>query len=155
MRKYIILAFFLISCCVGLQAQNSTQGKEFWFTFMQNGYKNNGGAWVSNRVMISAKRACSGVIKKADGSLSDIHFSLSWIFLRAIPITSSMKKPLIINRWCWWRQIPSLFSSATLPITLSMPLLCFQSKVWVPTISFSRVSNRIVRIMMISKPVAS
>jgi hypothetical protein len=89
MRKYIILAFFLISCCVGLQAQNSTQGKEFWFTFMQNGYKNNGGAWVSNRVMISAKRACSGVIKKADGSLTDIHFSVKQNNITIVDIPES------------------------------------------------------------------
>lgn len=56
MRRIIILLVLSIACSFQLHAQNSTQGKEFWFTFMQNGYKYNGGGWVSNRVMISAKK---------------------------------------------------------------------------------------------------
>ena len=43
-------------------AQNSTQGKEFWFSFMHNGYKENSGTWVETQVMISAKQACSGTV---------------------------------------------------------------------------------------------
>jgi len=43
-------------------AQISTQGKEFWFSFMQNGYKSNQGVWVETQVKISAKRACSGMV---------------------------------------------------------------------------------------------
>lgn len=57
-------------------AQNSTQGKEFWFSYLENGYKYNGGEWVDNTVMISAKRACSGTIEKPDGSLPAIPFSV-------------------------------------------------------------------------------
>ncbi len=57
-------------------AQNSTQGMEFWFSYMENGYKYNGTAWVDNTVMVSAKRACTGTIAKPDGSLPDIPFSV-------------------------------------------------------------------------------
>ena len=49
---------------------------EFWFSYMENGYKYNGGAWVDNTVMISAKRACTGTIAKPDGSLPAIPFSV-------------------------------------------------------------------------------
>ena len=58
-------------------AQNSTQGMEFWFSYMENGYKYNGGEWVDNTVMISAKRACSGTIAKPDGSLPAIPFTVT------------------------------------------------------------------------------
>ena len=46
------------------QAQNtSTQGKEFWLTFMHNGFKDHQlGGWITNQVLISAKRDCSGTI---------------------------------------------------------------------------------------------
>ena len=41
----------------------STQGKEFWLTFMQNGYEEHSmGGWVTNQVLISAKRNCSGIV---------------------------------------------------------------------------------------------
>ena len=45
-------------------AQNtSTQGKDFWLTFMQNGYKEHpNGGWVENQVLISAKRSCTGIV---------------------------------------------------------------------------------------------
>ena len=73
-RILLILLFF----ATGLMAfaQNSTQGMEFWFSYMENGYKYNSGAWVDNTVMISAKRACSGTIAKPDGSLPAIPFSV-------------------------------------------------------------------------------
>ena len=47
-----------------IQAQNtSTQGKEFWLTFMHNGFKEHpNGGWVTNQVLISAKRDCSGAV---------------------------------------------------------------------------------------------
>lgn len=41
----------------------STQGKEFWLTFMKNGYEDHSlGGWVTNQVLISAKRNCSGTV---------------------------------------------------------------------------------------------
>ena len=45
-------------------AQNtSTQGKEFWLSFMHNGYRDHiYGGWVTNQVLISSKRACSGTV---------------------------------------------------------------------------------------------
>ena len=45
----------------------STQGKEFWVSFMGNGYKTNvefgESPWVINQVLISGKRDCSGIIE--------------------------------------------------------------------------------------------
>ena len=76
MKKRVALSLFLLFTGVSLLAQNSTQGTEFWFSFMENGYKYNGGSWVENNVMISAKHACSGTISKPDGSLSPIPFSV-------------------------------------------------------------------------------
>jgi len=60
-KRMLLVALLLI---IGLasSAQNSTQGKTFWFSFMQNGYKENSGTWVETQVMISAKRACSGTV---------------------------------------------------------------------------------------------
>ena len=45
-------------------AQNtSTQGKEFWLSFMQNGFKDHdSGGWVTTQILISAKRNCSGTV---------------------------------------------------------------------------------------------
>lgn len=41
----------------------STQGKEFWLSFMHNGFKDHSlGGWVTTQVLISAKRNCSGTI---------------------------------------------------------------------------------------------
>lgn len=54
--------------CLGLPttfAQNtSTQGKEFWLSFMHNGFRDHslGGGWITNQVLISAKRDCSGTV---------------------------------------------------------------------------------------------
>lgn len=76
MKKRFTLSMVLLFMSISLFAQNSTQGMEFWFSYMENGYKYNGGNWVDNKVMISAKRACTGTISKPDGSLSSIPFSV-------------------------------------------------------------------------------
>ena len=76
MKKRFTLLLVLLFIGVSLFAQNSTQGMEFLFSYMENGYKYNGGAWVDNTVMISAKRACTGTIAKPDGSLPAIPFSV-------------------------------------------------------------------------------
>lgn len=55
--------FLLMIAGFSVNAQNSTQGTEFWLSFMMNGYRyNDGSEWVYNGVMVSAKRNCSGVI---------------------------------------------------------------------------------------------
>lgn len=76
MKKRFTLSLVFLFIGVSLLAQNSTQGMEFWFSYMENGYKYNSGNWVDNTVMISAKRACSGTISKPDGSLPAIPFSV-------------------------------------------------------------------------------
>ena len=41
----------------------STQGKEFWLSFMHNGFREHPeGGWVINQVLISAKRDCTGTV---------------------------------------------------------------------------------------------
>lgn len=62
MKRIITIFLFLLLGIASAQAQNSTQGKEFWISFMQNGYKYYNGFWVETQVMISAKQACSGTI---------------------------------------------------------------------------------------------
>lgn len=74
-HRFAILLLMLFSS-ISLLAQNSTQGKEFWFSFMENGYKYNVGYWVANTVMISAKRACTGTITKEGDSWAGYTFSV-------------------------------------------------------------------------------
>ena len=74
MKKSLIFGILLIFS-ISAWAQNSTQGKEFWFSYMQNGYGlSTNKIWTT--VMISAKRACSGTIKKANNAW-DIPFSVA------------------------------------------------------------------------------
>ena len=72
MKKRLALSLFWLVIGLSALAQNSTQGKEFWISFMQNGYKNYDSQfpdWVKNSVMVSAKRACTGTIRKARNSM--------------------------------------------------------------------------------------
>ena len=59
----LVVGFYLALPNPTLAQTTSTQGKEFWLTFMQNGYEEHSlGGWVTNQVLISAKRDCSGVV---------------------------------------------------------------------------------------------
>ena len=63
--KVFVTAFLLFCLCVpAAVAQNtSTQGKEFWLSFMHNGFRDHAqGGWVINQVLISAKRDCTGTV---------------------------------------------------------------------------------------------
>ena len=77
MKRKIITSVIILLSALFAEAQNSTQGTEFWFSYMENGYKYNSAAWVDNTVMISAKQACTGTISKPDGSLPAIPFSVA------------------------------------------------------------------------------
>ena len=61
--KRNIILFLLFSCLVpGAFAQTaSTQGKEFWVSFMGNGFRvhPNYGSWLRIQLLVSAKNACS------------------------------------------------------------------------------------------------
>ena len=46
--KRIVFTMVLLLGGLFAMAQNSTQGMEFWFSYMENGYKYNGGEWVDN-----------------------------------------------------------------------------------------------------------
>ena len=59
----LVLGVYLALPNPMLAQTTSTQGKEFWLTFMKNGYEEHpDGGWVTNQVLISAKRNCSGII---------------------------------------------------------------------------------------------
>ena len=67
-HRAIIIAFllFCLGCSSAWAQDISTQGKEFWVSFLGNGYKTNvtyGSPWVINQVLISGKRDCTGVIE--------------------------------------------------------------------------------------------
>ena len=64
MKRFFTLLLLLSLGVPRMFAQNtSTQGKEFWLTFMQNGFKDHpDGGWVVNQVLISAKRNCTGTV---------------------------------------------------------------------------------------------
>lgn len=64
-RIKTIIVLILITCIgMPLFSQNtSTQGKEFWLSFLHNGFKDHSlGGWVTTQVLISAKRDCSGTV---------------------------------------------------------------------------------------------
>ena len=68
MKSFRTLTVLLVCMCLSapttLMAQNtSTQGKEFWLSFMQNGFRNHPeGYWITTQVLISAKRDCTGTV---------------------------------------------------------------------------------------------
>lgn len=60
----LVICFLVVFCIPSMVAQNtSTQGKEFWLSFMHNGFRDHPeGGWIINQVLISAKRDCSGTV---------------------------------------------------------------------------------------------
>ena len=67
MKLFKTILLVVVMCMVlpthTLAQNTSTQGKEFWLTFMHNGFKEHQlGGWITNQVLISAKRDCSGTI---------------------------------------------------------------------------------------------
>ena len=64
MRRELPILMFLLLVSMTAWTQTTTQGTEFWLSFMMNGYRyNNGSTWVYNNVMISAERDCTGTIE--------------------------------------------------------------------------------------------
>ena len=78
MKRKITLLLILLFATFSMTAQNSSQGKEFFISFMQNGYQYYEGnnPWVENTVMVSAKRACTGTITRTCGLSGSIDFSV-------------------------------------------------------------------------------
>ena len=77
--KRVLIILMLLAAALPAMAQSSAQGKEFWFSFMQNGYKhysNGYPEWVELTVMISAKQACTGTIQRANDPTQSIPFSV-------------------------------------------------------------------------------
>jgi PKD repeat protein len=64
LRTLLLLSIACLVASPALFPQNtSTQGKEFWLSFMHNGFKDHtSGGWVVNQVLISAKRDCTGTV---------------------------------------------------------------------------------------------
>ncbi len=75
----------------------TTQGKEFYFSFMQNGYRtcNSGGVttyeWLT--CIISAKRACSGTIRNPNTGWST-NFTVTANGIATISIPESKSQTL-------------------------------------------------------------
>ncbi len=63
-KAFAIALFIFCHCVPAAMAQNtSTQGKEFWLSFMHNGFRDHDlGGWGIYQVLISAKRDCSGTV---------------------------------------------------------------------------------------------
>ena len=81
MRLFKTLLLVVVMCMVlpthTLAQNTSTQGKEFWLTFMHNGFKEHPlGGWITNQVLISAKRDCSGTISNPKTGWS-VQFNVS------------------------------------------------------------------------------
>ena len=76
----IILTLFissLLALPMSFSQSTSTQGKEFWLSFMHNGFKDHtAGGWVINQVLISAKRDCTGTVSNPLSGWSQ-NFSVS------------------------------------------------------------------------------
>lgn len=73
MTKKTVITLLLITLAVSpIKAQDiSTQGKEFWLSYMHNGFKDHDqsiGHWVKTQVLISAKRDCTGTISNPNGT---------------------------------------------------------------------------------------
>ena len=64
LNTVLVICFLVVFCIPSIVAQNtSTQGKEFWLSFMHNGFRDHPeGGWIINQVLISAKRDCSGTV---------------------------------------------------------------------------------------------
>jgi len=139
-KKTTLLLLLLFAAFSMMRAQNSSQGKEFWISFMQNGYREYDGnlsSWVENTVMVSANRACTGTVRRACNPTESISFSVedNGIVFLDIPET-----------WVYnegnEESIPYRFSSATWPRIPSTHLLCFLWKVLVLNILFNPTSSR-------------
>lgn len=67
MKHIRTLLLLLLACLVAMPTafsqDVSTQGTEFWVSFMGNGYKTNDGNWVLTQVLVSGKRDCTGIIE--------------------------------------------------------------------------------------------
>lgn len=71
-KKSLITSILFLFAIIPLKAQDiSTQGKEFWLSYMHNGFKDHDesiGHWVKTQVLISAKRDCTGTISNPNGT---------------------------------------------------------------------------------------
>ena len=76
--KRTLIFLMLLAAALSAMAQSSAQGKEFWFSYMHNGYKYYSGSsgWIELTVMVSAKRACTGTVRMANLSAQSIPFSV-------------------------------------------------------------------------------
>lgn len=74
----LLLAVFFSITSASFAQNTSTQGKEFWVSFMTNGHKYhtdapNGGNWILTQVLVSGKRDCSVTITNPQTGWSETH----------------------------------------------------------------------------------
>ena len=63
--KTLLLFIALVMASQTVLAQDATtQGKEFWLSFISNGFRNhpNSGPWLRVQLLVSARRSCEGTI---------------------------------------------------------------------------------------------
>ena len=63
----LLFAVIFSTATLAFSQDTSTQGTEFWVSFMSNGHKHHSGApnngnWILTQLLVSAKRDCSGTI---------------------------------------------------------------------------------------------
>lgn len=62
-RVLLIVLMVVIALPMAMAQGITTEGKEFWLTYMHNGYRDHpDGGWVETQVLVSAKRSCTGTI---------------------------------------------------------------------------------------------
>lgn len=63
LKKTILILLLALIMPKAFAQESSTQGKEFWVSYMGNGFKDNHfPSYVDTQLLISAKRSCSGTI---------------------------------------------------------------------------------------------
>lgn len=62
-RSILLFLMTIVALSCAMAQGVTTQGKEFWLTYMQNGYRDHpDGQWVTTQVLVSAKRSCTGIV---------------------------------------------------------------------------------------------
>ncbi|MDR2084092.1 MAG: PKD domain-containing protein, partial [Bacteroidales bacterium] len=89
-KKYILSIFLFLFTIINIYAQApSTEGKQFWVTFMKNGYRGcNYGGGENISLKISSKKNCSGTITNPNTTYS-VNFNVTAGGLTSVDIPAT------------------------------------------------------------------
>lgn len=73
LKRLLLLSFFVFAFFVGFAQTPTTQGTEFWASFMRNGYNSTNGSFNNFTLIASAKHACTVTVTNPNTGWSD-HF---------------------------------------------------------------------------------